>query len=315
MSAIKKFYLMLITILLFIFIISGSALLIPADKYSYNREYLDKIELLKNEKGPRLILVGGSNVACGIDSYLIEENLEFKYNVINVGLHAGLGFLEMLKDVEEYVQPGDIVIAMPEYSHFYGDIAYGDSTFWDIVSIRGIKSSQNFEYFGIRVKSLGEYIISKGKGVLKRIIKPTDEILTNFAYDNRYFNEKGDFTGHYNFESFNYISPLIISGDINENTIELITALNENIVQKDANIIYLPPVLQQSSADLSKNQIEKLYETLKGYSFNFEVEPVTYFYSDDLFFDTPYHLNKEGVNLRSLQVVQDINNILKNKIN
>src|SRR5258708_4132609 len=38
---------------------------------------------------PKIILVGGSNLAFGINSEIIEK--EFKMPVVNMGLHAGLG--------------------------------------------------------------------------------------------------------------------------------------------------------------------------------------------------------------------------------
>lgn len=62
---------------------------------------------------PRIILLGGSGVAFGVDSSLIEESLP-DYRVVNYGLYAALGTRVMLDLSAEDLREGDIVIVMPE---------------------------------------------------------------------------------------------------------------------------------------------------------------------------------------------------------
>ena len=72
-----------------------------------------KVELLKNTPSPRIILVGGSGVAFGADSALMERELP-GYSVVNFGMYAALGTMVMLDLSEPYIRERDIVILIPE---------------------------------------------------------------------------------------------------------------------------------------------------------------------------------------------------------
>ena len=62
---------------------------------------------------PRLVLVGGSAAAFGVDSALLEEQLP-QDRVVNFGMYAALGTRVMLDLSEPLLQEGDLVLVMPE---------------------------------------------------------------------------------------------------------------------------------------------------------------------------------------------------------
>ena len=72
-----------------------------------------KAALLRDTPGPRIVLVGGSGVAFGVDSALMEAELD-GYNVVNFGLYAALGTTVMMDLSEPYIREGDIVLLIPE---------------------------------------------------------------------------------------------------------------------------------------------------------------------------------------------------------
>ena len=72
-----------------------------------------KVALLENTPGPRILLVGGSGVAFGVDSALMERELD-GYAVVNFGMYAALGTTVMLDLSEPHIREGDIVILIPE---------------------------------------------------------------------------------------------------------------------------------------------------------------------------------------------------------
>lgn len=77
-------------------------------------ELSEKRALLAAEsEKPRLVIVGGSAAAFGVDSALLEENLP-QYEVINFGLYAALGTRVMLDLSQEDLRAGDVVLVMPE---------------------------------------------------------------------------------------------------------------------------------------------------------------------------------------------------------
>lgn len=56
---------------------------------NYDAALVDKVDRLKSITEPKIILVGDSNVAFGINSKKIEEELGMP--VVNLGLHGALG--------------------------------------------------------------------------------------------------------------------------------------------------------------------------------------------------------------------------------
>lgn len=76
-------------------------------------ELKHKVRLLRETEGKRIILVGGSSVAFGIDSALLEQHFP-DYRVVNFGMYAALGTTVMLDLSEPYIREGDIVILIPE---------------------------------------------------------------------------------------------------------------------------------------------------------------------------------------------------------
>ena len=107
----------------------------------YLQAYNKKCQLLEDTPSPRIIFVGGSNLAFGLDSQRIKDSLNI--NVINYGLHAGIGLKYMIDDISTYARKGDIIVFAPEYEHFY-TIAYGESvTLTPLMAPTGYKAMDN----------------------------------------------------------------------------------------------------------------------------------------------------------------------------
>lgn len=74
-----------------------------------------KVDLLRQTDGKRIVVIGGSGVAFGQYSDLLEGELE-GYSVVNFGMYAGLGTTVMLDLAQDCLRSGDIVIFSPEQS-------------------------------------------------------------------------------------------------------------------------------------------------------------------------------------------------------
>ncbi len=83
------------------------------DSRNYWGASIDKHERLESSPSPRLILLGGSGVALGIDSRVLEEMTG--YNPVNMSLAAGLGPEFMLREVVEDIRAGDVVVVTLSY--------------------------------------------------------------------------------------------------------------------------------------------------------------------------------------------------------
>ncbi len=79
----------------------------------------DKIHRLREFEGqPRVIFVGGSSVAFGIQSQIFEQQLQ--QPAVNLGLHASLGLDFYLRLIQQHGRAGDVVVLLPEYAMLLG---------------------------------------------------------------------------------------------------------------------------------------------------------------------------------------------------
>ena len=81
---------------------------------------------------PRLILVGGSAAAFGVDSTLLAKELP-DYHPVNFGLYAALGTRVMLDLSINELRAGDIVIVMPEQQQQALSDTVGVTALWQAV--------------------------------------------------------------------------------------------------------------------------------------------------------------------------------------
>lgn len=113
----------------------------------------DKAQLLKAaSERPRIIVVGGSGVAFGQRSDLLEAELT-EYDVINFGLYAGLGTSVMLDLSLPDVRPGDVVILSPEQnqqtlSGYFGAKAMWQAAEGDFTLLTRLAPSRQRALFG-----------------------------------------------------------------------------------------------------------------------------------------------------------------------
>lgn len=88
---------------------------------------------LKDSPGKRLILVGGSNVAFGVDTGLLEGTLAqygHEYTVCPFGLYAAVGAAAMLELSRDQLREGDVVVLAFEPADEALSAYFGASAFW-----------------------------------------------------------------------------------------------------------------------------------------------------------------------------------------
>ena len=117
MSNQCKNWIKLITLSLAVLIPFGAILGISAfAKPVYGQTFLGelapKYERLNAIDEPKVIIVGGSSVAFGLDSALLEEQISMP--VVNFGLYATLGTKIMMDLSKANINEGDIVVLAPE---------------------------------------------------------------------------------------------------------------------------------------------------------------------------------------------------------
>ncbi|TFH41223.1 MAG: hypothetical protein E4G96_05935, partial [Chrysiogenales bacterium] len=110
---IKKFIINIVGLSLSTALIAGALFYLPpVDRDNYLCATIDKHKRLKNARSPRLILMGDSNLAFGVDSKKIQNALHC--NVINMGTHLEYGYLFHINEIKPYIRPGDRVLVVYE---------------------------------------------------------------------------------------------------------------------------------------------------------------------------------------------------------
>lgn len=129
----RIFVLLLAALLVAIPGVMAFGALLPAQyEQTFLGELVEKQQLLEQTPGKRIILIGGSSVAFGVDSRQVETALP-EYRVVNFGLYAALGTRVMLDLALPQLRQGDIVILSPEQDPQALSLFFGAEAMWQAV--------------------------------------------------------------------------------------------------------------------------------------------------------------------------------------
>ena len=267
---------------------------------------------LEATPSPRIILVAGSNICFSTDSERIQD--EFNIPVINMGIHAGLGLNFILKDVESFIKGGDIVVVIPEYEHFYNDWDYGNtalvSFLVDIMPERINVLDKN------QLKYLTPFFLEYAKSKIVDQFDYTKKKVANTTVEKIYkkeaFNKFGDVYLHWEETEMISFEPTKLP-EIDMFTYRAVNELlsfKTKITERGATCILLAPIFQSTSYNLNQEQINKITKELLDVNLGENFISERYKFDDDYFYNTAYHANKKGVDLRTTYLIEDLKKII-----
>ena len=292
------------------------------EKYEFVASIIDKHKLLKETKSPRIIVVGGSNITFGINSDSIEAKTHVK--TINAAILAPLGLNFILCDLEKEIQKGDIVYLSPEYDiPLYGDSysQYLAQSFYNSCSncVQSektlIKRIPNYLLFNTRIfYELFWSIFPSKTNISKATIEDTQNV-----YFRNAFSQKGDLRSHRN-NAGRAIEINIIQmkfDEINER-VKVINNFVKNIESKGAKIHLIHPTVARSVYEKNKAELVKFDKLQNSQLTAKYISKIDDFvYPDSLYFDSFYHLNKAGLNIRTKKLIEliEVNSEVSNQNN
>nr|WP_294897468.1 hypothetical protein [uncultured Pedobacter sp.] len=272
-------------------------------KYDPKTDYLatliDKEARLNSLDSNRLILVGGSNLAFGINSELIENKLPVK--VANLGLHAGLSLPFMINEVSHLMKKGDKIVLNLEYP-LYLDSFDPDV---DLIQFTNELYPVTKQYYHFSIKQLLETRYEKFKKYFQPDVYHVDSV-----FNRQLFNKYGDNVGHLNKPSLAHLidrKPIhvIEAGD----AIRLLKDFSQKCKAEGIKVfISYPPYPTTEYVSKNKERITELDIKLRNNLPNiiFLDKPQDYVFNDSLFYDTIYHLNKKGREIRTEKFINDL---------
>lgn len=296
---------------------------LPSDPQGYMAAWIDKIALLRGTPSPRILLVGGSNLTFGIDSGMLSSATGLP--VVNSSLHAGYGLDVNLNLVKPYIRNGDIILLVPEYEYFNNSDEHTRGGVPTLAALLDAYPPVIFSFSDPQLDRLPE--------ILSAVVKIRHErylALKKVDFDqNRYnheirgtvylrdqFNQYGDEIGHLNIQSNPFpLNQIMYLGSKvgNQRVIYLLENFEKYAQSKGAKIIYFFPYGRKYNCDLSQTGLEELYQFITDhFQFTTVSTPLNNCVSNDLFFDTNYHLTKTGRELRSIRMVDELDLLLSN---
>ena len=292
-------------------------LMIPpvTHRFSYLAAIIDKEQLLQTVRSPRVILVGGSNLAFGVDSQVLSEKLHIP--VINMGLHANLGLRFMLRQVERCLRNGDIVVVSPEDEQFLGQLNGGTELAEILYVFPCGVFSLSLENVPKLAEAVGEMVHRKVKFWSAYGVRQAGR---DSIYDRGGFNSCGDVvshlvrtTDHSHLADSGVVSgPLVIDGS----AIDLLGRFAVVARARGAVVLLTFPCLCQSvfNQPYKLSFIAQLQRSLRQHPALMIISrPENYAFADDCFFNTVYHLAKVARLKRSQMLAEDISRYIASK--
>ena len=271
---------------------------------------IDKRQLLSNPQEERIVLIGGSNLALGINSHLLKKVLG--RNPINMGLSALMGHRFMTAVVEPYLKKGDVVVLSFEYEIFgmkmLNDLptvifAYNPNLILHLYSWEELKFVLDgfFPHLGRMIRLVSAEILN-GKEAISHL----------GIYRRNGFNQYGDFVAHWKVDQPEKIRngwPIYDEKRM-DSIVDRINEFNDVCKKKGALLFYSYPAYPISHA--SKKPIGEAICQIcirleKGITIPLLNQFEESLYDDELFYDSCYHLNEKGADRRT----KDLANSLK----
>lgn len=243
---------------------------------------VDKHRRLQELSSPRLILVGGSNLAYGVNSERLARLTG--RNVVNMSVQGSLGARFMVAEVAENIRPGDVVYVALEYEHFFRLPIDGEATLLRLLTV-------NPEL--LRYVTLSQ--VAKLVPVVPEVLKENTESLAfqvinplrrrpNLRFQ---FDQYGDFVGHKDRTG----PPLRLgqpakSLNMQRELVALLADFERKASAAGARVVFGYPSVAQSMA--SPPMVRQVESALAG--MKVAGRPADFTYPDSYFYDTGYHL-------------------------
>ena len=298
----------LLVIILPIVIIFGYAFSIPPQyTNTFVGELDDKFERLTSIDEPKVVVVGGSSVAFGLESELLEKYMGMP--VVNFGLYAALGTKVMLDLSKAGINEGDIVVLAPELDAQTMSMYFNSETTLQATDdkpsmLRYVGPEHYFSLLGSLWGHVGQKLEYQKTGAPN----------PSGVYNGNNFNEYGDleYERPSNVMALYYDPNTMIN--LNESILddEFIDYLNEYIEyceKRGARVYYsFCPMNHMALADDTTSEsiaaFEKTIDKRIGCKLISKIND--YILAPGYFYDTNFHLNDAGSKYRTLQLAEDL---------
>ena len=288
-------------------VIIGLDFLVIKNQYLYNYQasILDKVERAGNIEGPKILLVGNSNVSFGFDSELLEKELGLP--VVNMGIHSGLSNAFQEDMAKPYISEGDIVLLCHN--------SFSDGTKISDPSLAWITIEKHTELWPIvrdsnRTDMIQAYPLYALDCFLLGITGRGNKI-EDSCYSRTSFNEYGDIVYKPDFEK-RAASTLFYDGavkvpKITDETVDRINDFNDYVVSQGAILLVVGyPIADYEYTPTKDEYIVFQNELSRRLDCPVISDYTNYLIPCEYFYNTILHLTEEGTEIRTRQTAEDV---------
>jgi len=273
-------------------------------------EFEKKVDRLYETEGEKIVVIGGSSLAFGLDAKLLSETLGKP--VINFGLYATLGTKVMMDYAKDAIGEGDIVVIAPEMDAQTWSLYFNVEATWQALDgnfhdFRHLDSdnyaamlggfwkfaSSKAKYFlqDINIEGLGIYRASSfdDHGFIRNNRDKDYNIMVG-GFDP---NQKIDFnTDMISAEFVDYVNEFTDHAESRGAKVYLTACpINENA---------LSPELELEDIEAYVAYLNEVFDCEVLGDPNYMIYPAGYFY------DSNFHLNSAGATLHTAQLAVDL---------
>lgn len=281
---------------------------------TYYAELNSMYKKLKTTEGKKIVFIGNSGVAFGINSNLIETELAKSkllkdYKVCNFGLYGVLGTQLMLDLSLNYINEGDIVIFMPELNEKLLTLYFNPLDTWyafenDTSFLNDLPSSYKkpyycnfYSYAAKRFNYAFKGEVAKGSGIYSSLNFDENCDLVN---GERVFNEMNEGYDQNNLLDLNAFK-------FDEKFVQFVNEYFHKIYKKGAMMYYSFAPFNSKSLTSGIETVDKFEEKVnETFEFPLLGEFNTHLLKSGWFFDSNYHLNLNGCVLNSILMIEEL---------
>lgn len=307
-----RFAVTVLALIIPIIFLAGIAFIAPP-QYSntFLGELSDKYERLYSIEDQKIVVIGGSSTAFGLDSELLSEYMGMP--VVNFGLYATLGTKVMLDLSEDAIGEGDIVVIAPETDAQTLSLYFNAETVWQALDsnasmLKHISSDNAGDlvgaFFGYASKKFG-YLLSTAPD-------------PDGVYNHASFNEYGDivYERPSNIMAIGYDPNMTVDFStemFDESFIDYLNLFIEKARKKGADVYYSFPPINESCVASGVTE-DTLFEYYDFICRNINCDVISnindYIMDENYFYDSNFHLNDSGVTVRTATLITDLYNAL-----
>lgn len=276
-----------------------------------NGNYQIKFQRLMTAQSPKLVIHSGSNVAYGVDSALLEQEIGHRYNVVNYGCNASTPASFYTEVIAHFIQPGDVVLMAPEanmYQYGYNEM---NTTTWQIFEgAYDAYSLVDIRNYTKVFDSFASFNAARYKGTPRTYENYSSETVNSYG---DYIKLKVGTASN----TQNAINKYIANGGQGSRTLMYSFPYVENINRSldmvkaaGGKVYYTFAAVMRISLKASDQTTAAMALYKKAVADNLHgtviSDPMTYAMDEKYFFNSEHHLNTEGSRIRTKNLAGDL---------